>query len=187
MSRLFAPWSLGRLELRNRIVIAPMCQYSAEQGCATDWHMLHLGHMVLSGASLLILEATAVAPEGRITASDLGLYSQANEVALDRVLKVLRAHSPMRLAIQLSHAGRKASSRPPWEGGRQLRAGEPGGWQTLGPSALPHGDGEGHPARSWLPGPLCAAHQVRGWHSYAGRRPHHRAGGGRSHPAGRSS
>ena len=82
MPHLFDPYRIGNLELANRIAIAPMCQYSAQEGSATDWHMIHLGHMALSGAGLLIIEATAVSPEGRITAADLGLYNDANEAAL---------------------------------------------------------------------------------------------------------
>src|SRR5206468_415283 len=99
MSRLFEPLQIGQLALRNRIIIAPMCQYSAEEGCATDWHMIHLGHLALSGAGLMILEATAVSPEGRISAQDLGLYSDANEAALARVISALRRYSPMPLSI----------------------------------------------------------------------------------------
>jgi len=145
MSHLFSPWSLGPLALPNRIVIAPMCQYSAEEGCASDWHLVHLGHLALSGAGMLIVEATAVTSEGRISPQDLGLYSDANEQALERVLKVVRAHSPIRMAIQISHAGRKASSRAPWEGGAQIHPHEPGGWKTLAPSPVPHSDGEDPP------------------------------------------
>jgi 2,4-dienoyl-CoA reductase-like NADH-dependent reductase (Old Yellow Enzyme family) len=98
-----------------------MCQYSADEGSAGDWHMVHLGHLALSGAGLLVLEATAVSAIGRISPQDLGLYSDANEAALARVLHAVRAHSPIRVAIQLSHAGRKASSRAPWDGGTQIR------------------------------------------------------------------
>src|SRR4051794_23926261 len=101
MSRLFEPVLIGDLRLANRIVIAPMCQYSAQDGEATDWHMIHLGHLALSGAGLMILEATAVSPEGRITPQDLGLYSDADEAALARILAVIRAHSPIPVAIQL--------------------------------------------------------------------------------------
>ncbi|WP_043833767.1 NADH:flavin oxidoreductase/NADH oxidase [Muricoccus aerilatus] len=142
MSRLFEPLQLGGLRLANRIVIAPMCQYSAEDGAAGDWHMIHLGHLALSGAGLMILEATAVSPEGRISPADLGLYSDTDEEALGRVLRALRAHSPMPVAVQLSHAGRKASSRAPWEGGAQIPPDAPGGWKTEAPSALPHSPGE---------------------------------------------
>lgn len=111
MSTLFSPFDIGSLHLPNRIVIAPMCQYSAEDGCATDWHLIHLGQLALSGAGLLIIEATAVSPEGRISAGDLGLYSDATEAALARVLSSVRHHSAMPLGIQISHAGRKASAR----------------------------------------------------------------------------
>jgi 2,4-dienoyl-CoA reductase-like NADH-dependent reductase (Old Yellow Enzyme family) len=146
MSELFSPWALGALRLPNRIVIAPMCQYSAEAGSATDWHTIHLGHLALSGAALLILEATAVSAQGRITPGCLGLYSDANEAALAQVLGVVRKHSPMLLAIQLAHAGRKGSSRAPWDGGQQVRASERGAWRTESASALPHAPGEDAPA-----------------------------------------
>jgi 2,4-dienoyl-CoA reductase-like NADH-dependent reductase (Old Yellow Enzyme family) len=146
MSRLFEPFQIGELRLANRIVIAPMCQYSAEEGSATDWHLIHLGHLALSGAAMLIVEATAVSAEGRITPTDLGLYSEANEAALARVLEAVRRHSPIRLALQLAHAGRKASSRAPWDGGAQIPLGEPGSWRAVAPSAVPHSAGEDTPA-----------------------------------------
>jgi 2,4-dienoyl-CoA reductase-like NADH-dependent reductase (Old Yellow Enzyme family) len=142
MSLLFEPLDLGGLHLPNRIIVAPMCQYSAEEGSATDWHMMHLGQLAMSGAGLLITEATAVTPEGRISPRDLGLYSDANEAALARVIAAIRAYSPLPLATQLAHAGRKASSRAPWEGGAQIPLDAPEGWETLAPSALPHGEGE---------------------------------------------
>ncbi len=145
MSTLFSPLRIGQLELANRIVIAPMCQYSAEDGRATDWHLMHLGQMAVSGAGLLILEATAVSPEGRISPADLGLYSDATEQALGRVLGAVRRYADMPLAIQLAHAGRKASSRAPWEGGSLLLPGD-GGWETVAPSPIPHGAGEPAPA-----------------------------------------
>jgi len=135
-SALFQPIRLAGLELENRIVIAPMCQYSAEDGSATDWHMIHLGHLALSGAGLLILEATAVERDGRITPGDLGLWSDANERALARVLAAIRACSAIPVAVQLSHAGRKASSQRPWEGGQQIALAE-GGWVTDAPSTVP--------------------------------------------------
>jgi len=145
VSRLFEPLALGGLTLQNRIVIAPMCQYSAEDGSPGDWHMIHLGHLSLSGAGLLILEATAVSPEARITAGDLGLYSDANEAAIARVVETIRKFSPIPLGIQLAHAGRKASSRRPWEGGAQIRSDAAGGWVTVAPSALPYAPGEEAP------------------------------------------
>lgn len=145
MSRLFEPLAIGDLQLSNRIVIAPMCQYSAENGSATDWHMIHLGNLALSGAGMLIIEATAVSPEGRITPPDLGLYSDENEAALARVLKAVRAYSPIAVTMQLGHAGRKASSRAPWDGGTQIRSNEPRGWRTVAPSPVPHGADEESP------------------------------------------
>jgi len=144
MSTLFSPYSLGKLKLPNRIVIAPMCQYSADDGAATDWHMIHLGQLALSGAGLLIVEATAVEPEGRISPDDLGLWSDRTEAALATVLQTIRRHSPIALAIQLGHAGRKASSHAPWDGGQCIAEAD-GGWQTVAPSALPHADGEPAP------------------------------------------
>src|SRR5215203_4888020 len=104
-ARLFTPFRVDGLELRNRIVIAPMCQYSADEGRATDWHLVHLGHLALSGAALLTIEATAVSPEARISPRDLGLWSDDTEEALARVLSSVRRWSDMPIAIQLSHAG----------------------------------------------------------------------------------
>jgi 2,4-dienoyl-CoA reductase-like NADH-dependent reductase (Old Yellow Enzyme family) len=146
-ARLFTPFRVGGLELRNRIVIAPMCQYSADEGRATDWHVIHLGHLALSGAALLTIEATAVVPEGRISPRDLGLWSDDTEAALGRALESVRRWSDMPIAIQLAHAGRKASVRVPWEGGAQIAPGEPDGWQTEAPSALPFAEGQ-HPPRA---------------------------------------
>jgi 2,4-dienoyl-CoA reductase-like NADH-dependent reductase (Old Yellow Enzyme family) len=141
-SVLFTPYLVGSLQMHNRIIIAPMCQYSADEGRATDWHVIHLGNLALSGAGLLIIEATAVSPEGRISPDDLGLWSDETEAALDRVLTIVRRHSDMPIAIQLAHAGRKASTRVPWEGGRQVRPDESRGWQTVAPSPLPFAEGE---------------------------------------------
>lgn len=137
MSKLFSPISLGPMALSNRIDIAPMCQYSADEGLATDWHMIHLGHLALSGAGLLTLEATAVNPEGRISPADLGLWSDDHAKALAPVIKAIRKYAPIKIAIQLSHAGRKASTAVPWEGGANIAIGD-GGWQTVAPSNLPH-------------------------------------------------
>jgi 2,4-dienoyl-CoA reductase-like NADH-dependent reductase (Old Yellow Enzyme family) len=145
VSLLFEPLRLGELRLANRIVIAPMCQYSAEEGSAVDWHLIHLGQLSLSGAGLLIFEATAVSAEGRITPGDLGLYSDANEAALKRVIGAIRKYSPIPLGIQLAHAGRKASSREPWNGGKQIPSHAPDGWVAVAPSALPHAESEEAP------------------------------------------
>jgi 2,4-dienoyl-CoA reductase-like NADH-dependent reductase (Old Yellow Enzyme family) len=141
MSALFSSLALRSVALPNRIVISPMCQYSAEDGAATAWHMIHLGHLALSGAGMLCIEATAVEPEGRITLGDLGLFNDATEAALKPVLAAIRRYSKTAVTIQLAHAGRKASSRLPWEGGQQLPESE-GGWTACAPSALPQKDGE---------------------------------------------
>ncbi len=135
-SRLFSPISFGELQLPNRIMISPMCQYSAEDGSATDWHCAHLGSMALSGAGILFIEATHVEAIGRITPACLGLYSDANEAALASVMKELRLISAMPVGIQLAHAGRKGSSATPWNGGLLLDAAH-GGWLPIAPSAIP--------------------------------------------------
>lgn len=132
---LFSPFKIGSVELPNRIMVSPMCQYSARDGNPTDWHYAHLGSLALSGAALLCLEATAVVPAGRITPYDLGLYNDGNDAALQALIKTLRAVSPIKLGLQLSHAGRKASSRAPWDGGSLIGIAE-GGWQTEGPSPI---------------------------------------------------
>lgn len=141
MSALFSPITLRKLTLRNRIVISPMCQYSAENGQASSWHMMHLGSLSLSGAGLLFIEATAVEADGRIAPSDLGLYDDATEDALRPVLAAIRKYSRIPVAMQLAHAGRKASSHVPWEGGQQIPLAQ-GGWLASAPSAIPHRDGE---------------------------------------------
>ena len=143
---LFQPIDVGGLTLANRIVIAPMCQYSAVDGCMTDWHLIHLGQLALSGAALLTIEATAVVPEGRISWGDVGLWDDATEQAMARVLAGVRQWSAMPIAIQLAHAGRKASTEKPWAGGQQIPAGDPHGWQTRAPSAVPFAPGEAAPA-----------------------------------------
>jgi 2,4-dienoyl-CoA reductase-like NADH-dependent reductase (Old Yellow Enzyme family) len=144
MATLFTPLEVGDLRLKNRIVIAPMCQYSAEEGCMTDWHVIHLGHLALSGAALLTIEATAVTPEGRISYGDTGLWSDANEEAMARVLSAIRRWSSMPIAIQLGHAGRKASTDKPWFGGAQISPDRENGWQTVAPSPIPFLESE-HP------------------------------------------
>ncbi len=144
MSQLFSTFALADLSLRNRILVSPMCQYSAADGSATDWHMIHLGHLALSGAALLFTEATAVSAAGRISPDDLGLWSDDNEAALARVLAAIRKYSATRLGVQLAHAGRKASTRIPWEGGGQIPP-DQGGWLTLAPSPLPYTKGDMNP------------------------------------------
>ena len=134
--RLFTPFHLGKVPLPNRIVVSPMCQYSAVDGSANDWHLMHLGSLAISGAGLLFVEATAVNAQGRITPGCLGLYSDDNQRALERVVKALRAASSIPLGIQLAHAGRKGSSREPWHGGTQIAL-QDGGWACAAPSAIP--------------------------------------------------
>jgi 2,4-dienoyl-CoA reductase-like NADH-dependent reductase (Old Yellow Enzyme family) len=145
MSALFTPFRVGALELSNRIVIAPMCQYSAVDGCMTDWHVVHLGHLALSGAALLTIEATAVLPEARITYADVGLWNDATEAAIARTLESIRRWSDIPIAIQLAHAGRKASTEVPWKGGVQVPPVHPNGWQTFAPSAIPFEAGQQPP------------------------------------------
>jgi len=137
VSQLFSPVTFGPLTLSNRIVIAPMCQYSSTDGLANDWHRQHLGMLAQSGAGLLILEATAVLPEGRISYADLGLWDDATEAALTDVIASVKRWSPMPVGVQLAHAGRKASSARPWDGGGPLPPTDPNGWTVKAPSALP--------------------------------------------------
>ena len=135
-AKLFTPLQVGKLNLANRIVIAPMCQYSAVDGRMNDWHIMHLGQLAVSGAALLTIEATAVTPDGRITYGDVGLYSDEAEAAMASVLQSVRRWSDMPIGIQLSHAGCKASREKPWHGGGQIRDGAPNGWSTSAPSPV---------------------------------------------------
>ena len=135
-SQLFQPIILRGMTLSNRIIIAPMCQYSAREGSATSWHTIHLGNLALSGAGLLILEAAAVEPQGRISPDDLGIWSDENEAALKGVIATVREHSPIKLGIQLAHAGRKASTAVPWAGMKQVGP-DQRGWTPVAPSAVP--------------------------------------------------
>jgi 2,4-dienoyl-CoA reductase-like NADH-dependent reductase (Old Yellow Enzyme family) len=140
-SKLFQPVQLRGLSLENRIMVSPMCQYSAVEGSMTDWHLAHLGMLSNSGAGLLCFEMTDVEPIGRITPGCSGLYSDANEVSARRIVEFCRMHGQAKLAIQLGHAGRKASTAAPWNGGTALRP-DQGGWQPVAPSAIPMGDAE---------------------------------------------
>ena len=145
MSRLFSSLTLGSVRLENRIVVSPMCQYTADDGRATDWHVIHLGHLALSGAGLLLIEATAIEARGRITYGDLGLYDDATEAALGGVLRSVRRYSPVPIGIQLAHAGRKASCEKPWHGGASIAPDAPNGWPTLSASPLPFTAGDAAP------------------------------------------
>ena len=141
MSALFTPLRLRELNLVNRIVVSPMCQYSARDGKANDWHFAHLASMSLSGAAMVIVEATAVEPEGRITPGCLGLWDDATEEAPKPALAFIRSYSSTAVAMQLAHAGRKASSKVPWEGGQMIPVAE-GGWVPFAPSAAEYKEGE---------------------------------------------
>ena len=135
VATLFEPLELRSVALRNRIVVSPMCQYSCVDGSATDWHLVHLGSRAVGGAGAVMVEATAVAPEGRITPADLGIWSDAQVEPLARVARFVAAQGAVP-AIQLAHAGRKASTARPWDGGHPLAPGA-GGWVTAGPASEP--------------------------------------------------
>ncbi|XID74504.1 NADH:flavin oxidoreductase/NADH oxidase [Alkanindiges sp. WGS2144] len=138
MSMLFSPINLGSLTLKNRIIVAPMCQYSSNNdGEITAWHRAHWMNLALSGAGLFIVEATAVQPNGRISYGDLGLWNESQQAHMQNALKEIRQYTPVPIAIQLAHAGRKASTDKPWHGGQQIAADHPHGWQTVAPSPLP--------------------------------------------------
>ncbi len=139
-SALFSPISLRGLTLPNRVVVSPMCQYNSDDGCATDWHIMHLGSFALGAAGLVMTEMTNVSPAGRITHRCAGIYSDANEAALRRVHDFCRSYGVAKLGVQLAHAGRKGSTQTPAAGGKPL-APEQGGWVTHAPSAVPYADG----------------------------------------------
>src|ERR1700692_4341952 len=144
MSALFNPIKLRELKLANRIMVAPMCQYSAENGEANDWHFTHINSLALSGAAIFCIEATAVEAVGRIPPGCLGVWNDATEAALKPIVASVRKHSKIAVTMQLAHAGRKGSSRTPWDGGQQIPLSE-GGWQSESPSAIPHKEGEAAP------------------------------------------
>lgn len=138
---LLTPLTIRGAALRNRIVVSPMCQYSAVDGMADDWHLVHLGSRAVGGAGLVFTEATSVAPEGRITPGDLGIWDDRHVEPLARVVRFIHRMGAV-AGIQLAHAGRKASHRPPWDGGATLKVAEEGGWQVVGPSAVPFNEGD---------------------------------------------
>jgi anthraniloyl-CoA monooxygenase len=137
---VFTPFSVGKLRLENRIVVSPMCQYSATDGLVDEWHLVHLGSRALGGAGLVMTEMTDVSPEGRITYGCAGLWNDAQAEAWAKIVRFVHARSHAKIGIQLAHAGRKASCSLPWEGDAPLtQAG--GAWETIAPSALPFDDG----------------------------------------------
>lgn len=139
-SHLFEPIQMRDLTIPNRIVVAPMCQYTARDGVPGNWHLVHLGQFAISGTGLVFVEATGVSPEGRITPGCTGLWSDEQEAAFRPIIEYFRDYGSAKIGIQLAHAGRKASVNVPWKGGAPLSA-EDGSWQTVGPSALPYAPG----------------------------------------------
>lgn len=133
MSKLFEPIKLREVEFRNRLWVSPMCQYSSENGMPTDWHLVHLGSRAVGGAGLVIVEATAVSPEGRISPDDSGIWSDEHAEAFKRITKFIKAQGSV-AGIQIAHAGRKASTAPPWNGGSKIDVAD-GGWEVVAPSA----------------------------------------------------
>ncbi len=140
MSLLFQPLTIRNIQLKNRIVVSPMCEYSSTDGFANDWHLVHLGSRAVGGAGLIIMEATAVSPEGRISFGDLGIWKDEHINFLKGITTFIKTQGSVP-GIQLAHAGRKASHHVPWKGNKSLTA-EEGAWQTIAPSAIPHTIGE---------------------------------------------
>jgi len=140
LPELFTPIQVGGVTLPNRIAVSPMCQYSADDGSMTDWHLMHLGNLACSGAGLVMVEATGVTREGRISHGCTGLYNEHNEAAMKRVVDACRRITRSPIGVQLAHSGRKGSVQAPWEGGKSLAAGA-SPWRTVAPSAIPYGEG----------------------------------------------
>ena len=136
MPHLFSPIKIKNIELKNRLVVSPMCEYSSEDGFANNWHLVHLGSRAVGGAALIITEAAAVSPEGRISYGDLGIYKDEHIEKLKEITDFIHAHGAV-AGIQLAHAGRKASHELPWNGNAQIPSGEPNGWKAVAPSAIP--------------------------------------------------
>ena len=143
MSKLFEKLKLREIEFRNRIWVSPMCQYSSENGMPTDWHLVHLGSRAVGGAGLVIMEATAVSPEGRISPADAGIWSDAHAEAYARITRFIKSQGAV-AGIQLAHAGRKASTAEPWNGGKKVDE-KDGGWEVIGPSAIAFADSYPNP------------------------------------------
>jgi 2,4-dienoyl-CoA reductase-like NADH-dependent reductase (Old Yellow Enzyme family) len=165
MSHLFAPFAIRDVVFRNRIAVSPMCQYSSTDGFASDWHLVHLGSRAIGGAAAVITEASAVVPEGRISSSDLGVWQDGHVEMLARIFRFVEQHGAVS-GMQLAHAGRKASTSPPWTGGKPASVSE-GGWTPIvAPSALPFSDGYQTPAAMDEAG---IAHVVQAFGDAAGR------------------
>jgi 2,4-dienoyl-CoA reductase-like NADH-dependent reductase (Old Yellow Enzyme family) len=141
MPNLFSPIKIKNIEFKNRIVVSPMCEYSSVDGFANDWHLVHLGSRAVGGAALIITEANAVSPEGRITYGDLGIYKDDHIAKLKQITDFIHQHGAV-AGTQLAHAGRKASHEIPWKGGAQIPADQPNGWETVAPSEIPFTENE---------------------------------------------
>lgn len=139
MSKLFSEIKLRDLTLKNRIVLSPMCQYNSDDGSPNDWHLMHYGQFAMGGVGLLMFEMTNVSPEGRISPKCAGLYSRENEAATKRVVDFCKTYGVAPVGVQLAHAGRKGSVQPPWLGAKPILPAD-GGWETVGPSAIPFGE-----------------------------------------------
>ena len=150
MSKLFSPITIKGLTLKNRIVVSPMCQYSSEDGFATDWHLVHLGSRAVGGAALVIAEATGVSPEGRISPHDLGIYKDAHIEKLGQITAFIKQQGAV-AGIQLAHAGRKASTQVPWIGREKVNV-EDGGWQTVAPSPIAYSETYPYPVELYKAG-----------------------------------
>lgn len=144
MAHLFSPIKIKNIEFKNRIVVSPMCEYSSEDGFANNWHLVHLGSRAVGGAALIITEATAVSPEGRISYADLGIYKDEHITKLKEITDFIHEHGSV-AGIQLAHAGRKASHEVPWKGNAQISPDQPNGWQTYGASAIPFSEAQQPP------------------------------------------
>jgi 2,4-dienoyl-CoA reductase-like NADH-dependent reductase (Old Yellow Enzyme family) len=144
MPHLFSPLQIKNIEFKNRIAVSPMCEYSSEDGFANDWHLVHLGSRAIGGAALVITEAAAVSPEGRITYADLGIYKDEHIPKLKEIIDFIHEHGAV-AGIQLAHAGRKASHERPWDGGAQIPSNQQNGWHALAPSAVAFNEKEGAP------------------------------------------
>ena len=144
MAHLFSPLKIKNIELKNRIAVSPMCEYSSEDGFANDWHLVHLGSKAVGGAGLIITEATAVSAEGRISFADLGIYHDEHIPKLKQITDFIHSHGTI-AGVQLAHAGRKASHAEPWNGGKQIPSDQKNGWKALAPSAIPFGENEEAP------------------------------------------
>lgn len=145
MAHLFSPLKIKDIELKNRIVVSPMCEYSSLDGFANDWHLVHLGGFAVGGAALILTEAIAVSPEGRITADDLGIWKDEHIEKLKQITAFIEKQGAL-AGVQLAHAGRKASHQSPFKGGKQVPADQEGGWISVAPSALAFTDSEEAPA-----------------------------------------